>query len=98
MASPAKHLVDDPGAGLKWIAADPRAACTGTDPRGLKFYPPSWPADLAQPALNVCFACPLQQLCRDEVLDIPEAFDPGGIWGGTRPSDRKRMRRERKAA
>lgn len=47
-----------------------------------------WHMDLVR---RVCDACPLKEMCLDWALHHEEY----GIWAGTGPSDRRRMRRER---
>lgn len=48
----------------------------------------------AAPAVAVCAACPVRQDCLDAALAIPVAHD-WGVWGGTLPHERRRMRAER---
>lgn len=46
-------------------------------------------------ARATCAACPVQQACLDEAIPQPGLY---GIWGGTNPEQRKRIRLERKAS
>jgi hypothetical protein len=46
---------------------------------------------LQQRAAQLCRACTLLQVCRSYAL---AAHERTGVWGGTTPLDRKRLRRE----
>ncbi|NKS78784.1 hypothetical protein GS539_24925 [Rhodococcus hoagii] len=41
--------------------------------------------------MSICMTCPVRTPCRDHALRKPERF---GIWGGTTPTERSRMRRQ----
>ncbi|MGP3963259.1 WhiB family transcriptional regulator [Nonomuraea sp. 3N208] len=78
---------------LRWSAY---AACQDADP-GL-FFPITWDDHPGQPndqARRICQGCPVQQACLDWALRTGE---PEGMWGGTTPAERRRLRaRERQA-
>ena len=71
----------------KWTA---RAACIGTDTE--IFYPVT-PDEEAE-ALSICATCPVRAQCLDYAVRNRE---PYGIWGGTTPDQRRRIRRARAA-
>ena len=73
-----------------------RAACRepGVDPE--LFFPVSelGPAALQiTAALVVCARCPVAAQCLDWAL---RAGEPAGVWGGTTPGERRRLRRARR--
>ena len=43
-------------------------------------------------AQRICAGCPVREPCLDFALRTPE---PAGIWGGTTPEERTRVRRAR---
>ena len=57
------------------------------------FTGPHEPGD-TQRAIDVCNTCPVKQPCLDAALAIEVSADLG-IWGGTTPTTRRRIRRER---
>jgi WhiB family transcriptional regulator, redox-sensing transcriptional regulator len=57
------------------------------------FTGPHEPGD-TQRAIDVCTTCPVKQPCLDAALEIEVSADLG-IWGGTTPTTRRRLRRER---
>ncbi len=67
-----------------------RAACRGVDTE--IFYPAS-PEQEAE-ALGICATCPVRAQCLDFAVRNKETY---GIWGGTTPEQRRRMRRPRAA-
>ena len=67
-----------------------RAACEGTD---TEIFYPSTPDEEAE-ALSICATCPVRAQCLDYAVRNRETY---GIWGGTTPEQRRRMRRERAA-
>ena len=67
-----------------------RAACRGTDTE--IFYPVT-PDEEAE-ALSICATCPVRAQCLDYAIRNRETY---GIWGGTTPDQRRRIRRERAA-
>ena len=73
-----------------------RAACRepGIDPE--LFFPAGETGLAARQqvaaAKEVCARCPVTDLCRDWAV---RAGEPEGIWGGTTPEERRRLRRRR---
>jgi len=67
-----------------------QAACRGTDTE--IFYPVT--SDEEAEALSICATCPVRAQCLDDALRNREIY---GIWGGTTPEQRRRIRRERAA-
>ena len=55
------------------------------------FFPEGevWPAGIVGNALKVCRACPVQAECLEYALTNDERY---GIWGGTLPSERAKMK------
>jgi WhiB family redox-sensing transcriptional regulator len=66
------------------------AACRGTDTE--IFYPVN--AEEEAEALSICATCPVRAQCLDYAIHNREAY---GIWGGTTPEQRRRIRREQAA-
>lgn len=62
-----------------------RGACVGKDPD--LWFPGRGP-NSANTAKAVCQGCPVRELCLEYALEAKEEF---GIWGGTTPTERKRM-------
>lgn len=62
------------------------ARCAQTDPEA--FFPNK--GDSGTAAKRVCADCPVQQQCLEYALANDERI---GIWGGTTPNDRRRIRR-----
>lgn len=60
------------------------AACAGMDPD--LFFPDRY--DDPAPAVAVCRTCPVAAACLAEALQRGER---SGIWGGTTPTDRRRL-------
>ena len=72
----------------------PRAACRGLDPD--LFFLGQWGnPETVKEAKRVCAGCEVRRECLDYALDNCERF---GVFGGTTPKQRRRMRRERKEA
>ena len=67
-----------------------QAACRGTDTE--IFFPAN--ADEEAEALSICATCPVRAQCLDYAIRNRETY---GIWGGTTPEQRRRIRRERAA-
>jgi WhiB family transcriptional regulator, redox-sensing transcriptional regulator len=67
-----------------------RAACRGTDTE--IFFPAN--ADEEAEALSICATCPVRAQCLDYAVRNRETY---GIWGGTTPEQRRRIRREHAA-
>ena len=66
------------------------ANCKGLD--SAIFFPPDKDVEAVLNAKRICSACPVKRECLDYVLTLP-VYDDAGIWGGTTPSERKRIRR-----
>jgi WhiB family redox-sensing transcriptional regulator len=51
-------------------------------------------------AIRVCLACPIRAQCLDYALSGADTWGgiATGIWGGTTPRQRDRLRQQRKAA
>ncbi|MDP9846279.1 WhiB family transcriptional regulator [Streptosporangium lutulentum] len=80
---------------LRWTA---RGACLDSDPD--LFFPLTWdeqPAQHSALARRICLACPVRLPCLAWAVETGE---PDGMWGGTTPTERRRIRstRERKTA
>ena len=65
-----------------------RAACRDVDPE--LFYPVSETDD--GPAKAICDRCPVRPQCLNRAIETGEAF---GVWGGTNPRERKKIRERR---
>jgi WhiB family redox-sensing transcriptional regulator len=78
---------------LSWTA---HAACQDVDP-GL-FFPITWDDRPSLPddrARRICQACPVRPACLDWALSTGE---PDGMWGGTTPEERRRLRTRQRQA
>ena len=72
-----------------------RAACRGKDPE--LFYPAgtTGPAPVqADLAKAICHRCPVLDNCLQSALDTREDW---GIWGGTTPTERRKLLKLRRA-
>ena len=49
-----------------------------------------------QAAKNICATCPVRAECLEFALAAVE--NPVGVWGGTSPNERRRLRQERNTA
>lgn len=58
-------------------------------PQALFFPDRSQGPNGSDPAKEICEGCPVRQECLDWALTAPEEF---GVWGGTTPTERRRMR------
>lgn len=66
-----------------------RAACARVT--GISFFPaPNDAAEISR-AKAVCFSCGVREAC---LLFALETEQPDGIWGGSTPKERSRMRRQ----
>lgn len=61
------------------------ALCAQTDPE--TFFPPK--GHSSQAAKRVCASCPIRSRCLQVAMANP---DLDGIWGGTTPGERRRLR------
>jgi WhiB family transcriptional regulator, redox-sensing transcriptional regulator len=52
--------------------------------------------DAAAEARAVCAACPVRRTCLDYAISIGEYKPHSGIWGGTGPTRRKKLARQRR--
>jgi WhiB family redox-sensing transcriptional regulator len=70
-----------------------RAACRGVHPD--VFHPPhpSTAVKAVQYAKSICAGCPVKADCLEHFLD-----QPVGIYGGTTPNERYRLRKARREA
>jgi hypothetical protein len=79
------------GGQLAWLA---QAACRDLDPE--LFFPERGHARQGTAAKQVCAACPVQQPCRDLAVRAASGRgDDHGIFGGTKPHERTRLRANR---
>jgi WhiB family transcriptional regulator, redox-sensing transcriptional regulator len=65
------------------------AACTDVDPE--LFYPEV--GESPDPALATCAGCPVRTICLELALTN---YEGEGIWGGTTPFQRRRIRERRR--
>jgi WhiB family redox-sensing transcriptional regulator len=63
-----------------------RGACVGQETD--LWFPGRGPT-AAEEAKAVCAGCPVRKICLDYALEAEEEF---GVWGGTTPTERKRMK------
>ncbi|SNT55798.1 Transcription factor WhiB [Streptosporangium subroseum] len=80
----------DPSPTLRWTA---RGACRDSDPE--LFFPLTWdgqPAQHSALARGICLACPVRLPCLTWAVETGE---PDGMWGGTTPAERRRIRSTR---
>jgi WhiB family redox-sensing transcriptional regulator len=61
------------------------------DPGSPNMFPNEADTDAVNRARNECDHCPVKRVCLDTALHNNERF---GMWGGTTPKERERMRRE----
>lgn len=66
------------------------AVCAQVDPE--LFFPPHRANHLGVLAKRICARCPVRAECLRYALTDPEL---DGIWGGTTPRERQRLRRSR---
>lgn len=65
------------------------AICTQTDPD--LWFPEKSQRPIA--AITICHQCPAQAPCLEEAITN---YEPHGIWGGTTPTERREIRRQRR--
>lgn len=75
---------------MDWTDA---ALCAQTDPD--LFFPAYRANSFARLARRICASCPVRAECLDYALGYP---DLDGIWAGTTPRERQRLRRASCAA
>jgi WhiB family redox-sensing transcriptional regulator len=75
-----------------------QALCAQADPD--TWFPEKGQHDLARLATRICAACPVRAECLDYALSGADTWNgiTTGIWGGTTPRQRERIRRQREAA
>jgi len=69
---------------------DTNAACK--DKPAEWFFPQAhdWVPEVAR---SICEGCPIKDACRDFAVNTNQEY---GIWGGTSPEDRRKIRRQRR--
>jgi WhiB family redox-sensing transcriptional regulator len=67
------------------------ARCRGTD--AALFFPPEEDGEDVRDATAICSGCPVARECLEWALDTDEQF---GVWGGTTPRERRRLKRLRR--
>jgi WhiB family transcriptional regulator, redox-sensing transcriptional regulator len=79
----------------RWAA---QARCAQADPDA--WFPDQGQHALAMIAIRACLACPVRAQCLDYALSGADTWGgiATGIWGGTTPRQRDRLRQQRKAA
>ena len=80
-----------------WLLVTERGACSASGLSPDAWYPASGPAETkptstqAAAAIAVCAACPVRQECLE--LSLRNwALGQHGVWGGTVPAERERLR------
>jgi WhiB family redox-sensing transcriptional regulator len=75
-----------------------RALCVQADPDA--WFPEKSERGLAAIAKRICGHCPVRTQCLDYALSGADTWGgiATGIWGGTTPRERGRLRQKRKAA
>ncbi|MEX2032907.1 MAG: WhiB family transcriptional regulator [Dehalococcoidia bacterium] len=67
------------------------ARCRGLSPS--LFFPPEEDGENVEDAKQICSECFVRDQCLASALEANEAF---GVWGGTTPRERRRIKRSRK--
>lgn len=65
-------------------------ACVGMDPE--LFHPHDGENAKAEAARAVCAGCPVRNECLDDAVTANVQY---GVWGGTTPRERRRLRKAR---
>jgi WhiB family redox-sensing transcriptional regulator len=78
-----------------WLLVTEQGACSASGLSPDAWYPASGPAETANrqaaAAIAVCAACPVRQECLE--LSLRNwALGQHGVWGGTVPAERERLR------
>lgn len=76
---------------LAWVTDEAICASAGPD----AWWPEGGDAVLAK---ELCVGCPLLEPCRAYALQQGSHGDFGGIWGGLSSTDRRAIRKKRRAA
>ena len=81
-----------------WLLMVERGACSTSELSADDWYPVSTPAEAARReaagAIAVCSGCPVREECLELALRN-WAVGQHGVWGGTIPADRERLRAAR---
>ena len=82
--------LDGPG---RWAE---QALCVQADPDA--WFPHKGQRDLGAIATRICGHCPVPAQCLDYALSGADSWGgiATGVWGGTTPQERDRLRRQRK--
>ena len=74
-----------------------RALCAQAD--GDAWFPEKGQHAVAKTAMRVCRVCPVRAQCLDYALSGADTWGgiATGIWGGTTPQQRNKLRQQRKA-
>jgi WhiB family redox-sensing transcriptional regulator len=74
-----------------------QALCAQADPDA--WFPEKGQHAPAKTAIGICQACPVRTQCLDYALSGADTWGgiAAGIWGGTTPQERARLRQQRKA-
>ncbi|MFD6517037.1 WhiB family transcriptional regulator [Rhodococcus sp. NPDC060176] len=67
-----------------WISI---GLCAQTDPE--LFFPETYSSAATNMAKRICWKCPVRDACREHAVMTTE---PHGIWGGTTPYERRKIR------
>jgi WhiB family redox-sensing transcriptional regulator len=75
-----------------------RALCAQADPDA--WFPDKGQRALAEIAMGICGHCPVRTQCLDYALSGADTWGgiATGIWGGTTPQERDRLRQRKAAA
>jgi WhiB family redox-sensing transcriptional regulator len=74
-----------------------QALCAQADPDA--WFPAKGEHSLAKTAIRICRACPVRAQCLDYALSGADTWAgiATGIWAGTTPQQRNKLRQQRKA-
>jgi len=85
---------------ILWLLVAARAACSASGLSPDDWYPVSAPTESARreafPAIAVCAACPVRGECLELALRN-WTVGQHGVWGGTVPAEREKLRAGRVA-
>ena len=93
-ARPGKTAGTGPNLPGRWAE---RALCAQADPDA--WFPTKGQHAIAKTATRICRQCPVRVQCLDYALSGADTWGgyATGIWGGTTPHERDRLRQQRKA-
>jgi WhiB family transcriptional regulator, redox-sensing transcriptional regulator len=77
---------------LEWVFEPWRQEAACRDLPGGMFFPTGSSTEEEAPARAVCASCPVRAECLEHALKTRTDY---GIWGGTNPRERARLRRQR---